>query len=253
LKIPGINASQKFDYLINWYAYLDDNQWLKDWSININDGPKTFVILRPGADANGFTARVRDFLHSYYKEQRSGFHIELGIQRFDEMYLHSHFKNGQVDGGRIEYVKLFSIIALFILVIACVNFMNLTTATFHEKSKGDRHTKGGRPPPPNTAIKPPQGGPDVGTCENFGLAKLWETLDIEGNHQFSAPPVGYGPTWGVASAELTALMPFDSSSEDILLAAPPRLVPGLRVRCWRHIFFGSIPSQSVWDLLGELH
>ena len=131
----GINASQKFDYLINWYAYLDDNQWLKDWSININDGPKTFVSLRSGTDANGFTARVRDFLRSYYKEQRSGFHIELGIQRFDEMYLHSHFKNAQVDGGRIEYVNLFSIIALFILMIACVNFMNLTTARFMKRAK----------------------------------------------------------------------------------------------------------------------
>ena len=51
------------------------------------------------------------------------------------MYLHSHFKNGQVDGGRIEYVKLFSIIALFILVIACVNFMNLTTARFMKRAK----------------------------------------------------------------------------------------------------------------------
>jgi len=131
----GVNASQKFDYLINWYAYLDDNQWLKDWSININDGPKTFIALRPGANVNGFTARVRDFLHSYYKEQRSGFHIELGIQRFDEMYLHSHFRNGQIDGGRIEYVKLFSVIALFILVIACVNFMNLTTARFMKRAK----------------------------------------------------------------------------------------------------------------------
>jgi putative ABC transport system permease protein len=130
-----VNASQKFDYLINWYAYLDDNQWLRDWSININDGPKTFIALRRGANVDGFTARVRDFLHSYYKEQRAGFHIELGIQRFDEMYLHSHYKNGQIDGGRIEYVKLFSIIALFILVIACVNFMNLTTARFMKRAK----------------------------------------------------------------------------------------------------------------------
>lgn len=131
----GINASQKFDYLINWYAYLDDNQWLKDWSININDGPKTFIALRRGANVGGFTDRIRNFLRSYYKEQRSGFHIELDIQRFDDMYLHSHFKNGQIDGGRIEYVKLFSIIALFILVIACVNFMNLTTARFMKRAK----------------------------------------------------------------------------------------------------------------------
>ena len=131
----GINASQKFDYLINWYSYLEDNQWLKDWSININDGPKAFLELRPGADESGFRIRIRDFLNSYYKDQRTGFHIELGIQRFDQMYLHSHSKNGQMDGGRIEYVKLFSIIALFILVIACVNFMNLTTARFMKRAK----------------------------------------------------------------------------------------------------------------------
>jgi putative ABC transport system permease protein len=131
----GVNASQKFDYLINWYAYLDENQWLRDWSININDGPKTFIALRRGANVDGFTARIRGFLHSYYKGQRSGFHIELGIQRFDKIYLHSHFKNGQIDGGRIEYVKLFSVIALFILVIACVNFMNLTTARFMKRAK----------------------------------------------------------------------------------------------------------------------
>jgi putative ABC transport system permease protein len=130
-----VNASQNFDYLINWYAYLDNNQWLKDWSININDGPKTFVALRPGANTNGVKARLSNFLNSYYKEQRSGFHIELGMQRFDEMYLYSHFKNGQIEGGRIEYVKLFGIIALFILVIACVNFMNLTTARFMKRAK----------------------------------------------------------------------------------------------------------------------
>ena len=131
----NVNASQKFDYLINWYAYLDDNQWLKNWSININDGPKTFVSLRPGANTNKVKARLSNFLNSYYKEQRSGFHIELGMQRFDEMYLYSHFKNGQIEGGRIDYVKLFGIIALFILVIACVNFMNLTTARFMKRAK----------------------------------------------------------------------------------------------------------------------
>ena len=98
-------------------------------------GQKLLLRYGPAQMRNGFTARVRDFLHSYYKEQRSGFHIELGLQRFNEMYLHSHFKNGQIEGGRIEYVKLFSIIALFILVIACVNFMNLTTARFMKRAK----------------------------------------------------------------------------------------------------------------------
>ncbi len=131
----GITASSRFDYLINWYAYLDDNQWLKDWSININDGPRTYVLLKKGTDAQAFENKIKDLLAGYFKEQKTGFHIELGIQRFDEMYLHSHFKNGRPDGGRIEYARLFSIIAAFILFIACVNFMNLSTARFMKRAK----------------------------------------------------------------------------------------------------------------------
>ena len=131
----GDNASNKFDYLINWDAYLDDNQWLKDWNITISDGPRTYLSLHPGTDVKLFENKIRNFLDGYFKEQHSGFHIELGLQRFDEMYLQSHFKNGEVDGGRIEYVHLFTIIAIFILLIACVNFMNLSTARFIKRAK----------------------------------------------------------------------------------------------------------------------
>src|SRR6059058_675506 len=57
------------------------------------------------------------------------------MQRFDDMYLHSNFKNGVLSGGRIEYVNLFSIVAIFILLIACINFMNLTTARSIKRAK----------------------------------------------------------------------------------------------------------------------
>lgn len=131
----GINASYKFDYLINWFAFLDDNQWLKDWNITISDGPRTYIMLQPGADESLFQQKIKDFLAGYFKEQNTGFRIELGIQHFDQMYLHGTFKNGEINGGRIEYVYLFSIIAIFILLIACVNFMNLTTARFMKRAK----------------------------------------------------------------------------------------------------------------------
>ena len=131
----GSNASSKFDYLINWDAYLDDNQWLKDWTITISDGPRTYLKLRSGTDALVVENKIKNFLTGYFKEQRSGFHIELGLQRFDEMYLQSQFKNGTVEGGRIGYVRLFTIIAIFVLLIACVNFMNLSTARFIKRAK----------------------------------------------------------------------------------------------------------------------
>jgi hypothetical protein len=50
------------------------------------------------------------------------------LQPFDEMYLNGSFKNGYISGGRIEYVRLFTIVAIFLLLIACINYMNLTTA-----------------------------------------------------------------------------------------------------------------------------
>ena len=57
------------------------------------------------------------------------------MQLFKDRYLYSHFTNGVPDGGRIEYVHLFSIIAIFILLIACINFMNLATARSIKRAK----------------------------------------------------------------------------------------------------------------------
>ncbi|HEY4966284.1 MAG TPA: FtsX-like permease family protein, partial [Puia sp.] len=59
----------------------------------------------------------------------------LGLQRFDQVYLHAHFSEGRISGGRIEYINLFSLVAIFILLIACINFMNLTTARSLKRAK----------------------------------------------------------------------------------------------------------------------
>ena len=125
-------ASVKFDFLINWTTFLDDNGWAKDWT---NNGPGTFLQLRADADPALVRNKIRKFLDNYNKEQTASFRIELGMQRFGDTNLHSKFENGEIVGGRIEYVKLFSFVAAFILLIACINFMNLTTARSAKRAK----------------------------------------------------------------------------------------------------------------------
>lgn len=126
------NASEKFEYLLNWKILLEDSEAMRSWG---NNGVGTFLMLKPGTDPVAFEKQITGFL-AKYNTYEGDFRIELALQRFDEMYLHSNFNaRGQLDGGRIEYVRLFSIVAVFILLIACINFMNLTTAHSIKRAK----------------------------------------------------------------------------------------------------------------------
>ena len=127
------NSSAKFDYLINWQTFLENNGWAKSWD---NNGPPTHIMLRKGTDINAFEKKITKFLDNYNKKQSPHSYVRLGIQRFGDVYLHSNFdQNGEISGGRIEYVRIFSIVAIFILLIACINFMNLTTTKSIKRAK----------------------------------------------------------------------------------------------------------------------
>jgi ABC-type antimicrobial peptide transport system permease subunit len=126
------NTSQKFDYLINWPTLQEYNASVKNWNVN---GPNTQLLLKPGADPMAVRAKIKKFLDAYNKEQTASYRIELDMQLFGDGYLHSNFKNGQIAGGRIEYISIFSLVAVFILLIACINFMNLTTALSAKRAK----------------------------------------------------------------------------------------------------------------------
>jgi len=125
------NVSQRFEFLRSWDDYIKENPWVNNWS---NTSPGTIVQLRPGADPAKVEARIQDFIYRY-RDPEPGNRVELGLQPYPEKYLHSTFKNGQVDGGRIEYVRLFSLVAVFILLIACINFMNLATARAAKRAR----------------------------------------------------------------------------------------------------------------------
>jgi putative ABC transport system permease protein len=141
-----VNSSQKFDFLINWQFLLDSvkNDLGLTSLFYYEDPLQTYIMLKPGTDAAAVNMKIKDFLTQYKPADKAQFRVELGMRRFDEMYLYNHFENGKPSGGRIEYVHIFTIVAIFILLIACINFMNLTTARSAKRAKeiGIRKTVG---------------------------------------------------------------------------------------------------------------
>ena len=128
--IPA-NSSQQFDFIRSWIDYVKQNNWVHNWG---NTSPETFVMLRADANPAAVEAKIKDFLYRY-ADKDPAVKMELALQPFPEKYLHSNFTNGKVDGGRIEYVNLFTLVAIFIMLIACINFMNLATARASKRAK----------------------------------------------------------------------------------------------------------------------
>jgi putative ABC transport system permease protein len=136
------NSHHRFDFLINWKFALDSLPWLNGF---LWHNPDVYIMLRPDANPEALQAKIKNFLNLYNKTgEGKGFSFEMGMIRFDKMYLHDRFENGKPSGGRIEYVNIFTIVAIFILLIACINFMNLTTARSVRRAKevGIRKTVG---------------------------------------------------------------------------------------------------------------
>ncbi|WP_420578630.1 ABC transporter permease [Ekhidna sp.] len=114
-------STHVFDWVIPLQDWLDRNEWASDWG---NNGPHTYVILQDGANYEDVTETIA----GYIKTKDDDSNVELFLKKYSEQYLYGKYTNGVPDGGRIDYVRLFSVIAVFILIIACINFMNLSTA-----------------------------------------------------------------------------------------------------------------------------
>jgi putative ABC transport system permease protein len=125
-KVP--TSSYQFDFVLSFEEFKTENKWVLPWG---NNGPSTYVVLRKGSNAEAVATKIKDFV----KDRNEDSNVALFLKPYSERYLYGRYENGQQSGGRIEYVRLFSIIAVFILVIACINFMNLSTARASRKAK----------------------------------------------------------------------------------------------------------------------
>lgn len=125
-KVPS--SSWQFDFVLSFEELKAEQEWLRSWGSN---GPSTHIVLHEGSDWKALSEKISDFV----KKRNEQSNVTLFLKPFSERYLYGRYKDGKPAGGRIEYVRLFSIIALFILIIACINFMNLSTARASRRAK----------------------------------------------------------------------------------------------------------------------
>ena len=124
-----VHSSQRFDYVLPMENFLESHAFEKNWGHSSD--PATYVVLRQGADLAQFNRKIAGFMKTKYPATNE----TLFARPFSRGYLYGRYENGAEAGGRIEYVRLFSLIAIFILLIACINFMNLSTAKASRRMK----------------------------------------------------------------------------------------------------------------------
>ncbi|GLU52628.1 ABC transporter permease [Dyadobacter frigoris] len=129
------NTSQKYNFLLPWDDFTRQMPWAKEWG---NPSPCTLVQLRTDTDITAFDAKIKHALRGYLginSKNAKQFDVELFLQPYEDIYLHSETDNGEISGGRIDYIRLLSIVGVVVLLIACINFMNLSTAQSAKRAK----------------------------------------------------------------------------------------------------------------------
>jgi len=132
-KVTGVmrdlpnNTEFDFEYLLPIPATgaFNDNSWN-------NNSYYTYVQLQPEANAGQVNEKIKLVVQQHVADKNN--HTEVFLYPFSKMHLYSRFENGRVAGGKIEVIRLLLIIAGIILLTACINFMNLSTAQSHKRA-----------------------------------------------------------------------------------------------------------------------
>jgi putative ABC transport system permease protein len=129
LKDLPTNTRFQFDYLLPWEYMKKVHFADEEWS---NNSVNTFILLKPNANPDLLDAKIKDITKV---NTRGAQKTEVFLHPERQWHLYTEFENGKAIGGEIDTVRLFGLIAAFILLIACINFMNLSTARSEKRAR----------------------------------------------------------------------------------------------------------------------
>src|ERR1700744_5619179 len=137
VKVNGVikdhptNSTFDFKALIPWTQLVEEQPWINQsgWG---NYSFVTYVMLKPQASLTSVNARLKNIVTRYDPVNKEN---TIFLYPFTRGHLYGEFKNGIVAGGNIDSVRLFLFLAVGILIIACINFMNLSTARSERRAR----------------------------------------------------------------------------------------------------------------------
>ncbi|HVW63271.1 MAG TPA: ABC transporter permease, partial [Puia sp.] len=127
------NSSLTFDFLVPYTLNIATSDFVRgardQWG---NNFLQNFVQLREGVSMEAFSNKIADLVREKANDKKEGL---LFLHPMEKWHLYSHFDGWENTGGAIEYVRMFSIVGLLVLIIACINFMNLSTARSERRAR----------------------------------------------------------------------------------------------------------------------
>lgn len=134
--LPDNTSFHDVKIIMPWSLWLVQNPWVKEmkepWSSNFS---QTFVQVADNADMERVSAKIKNVKMDNVGPDEKRYKWKVFLQPMSKWNLYNEFKEGVNTGGNIRYVWLFSIIGVFVLVLACINFMNLSTARSEKRAR----------------------------------------------------------------------------------------------------------------------